>query len=94
MGSDIKNPMSIFKTKNLFLATYLLASAKVRFIGLEELDVTTKLFIFSPAKVAQELEIEYLSGGQLPVKNVFAEYNTLKDLLFQRETSGGSHDFP
>lgn len=76
--------MDIFKTKNLFLATYLLASGKVKFLGLETLDYKTKLFAFSPAETAQELETEYLSGGKLPVKDVFAEYNTLKDLLFDR----------
>lgn len=85
--------MEIFKTKSLFIATYILASRKIKFLGLETLDSKTKLFTFSPINVAQELETEYFSGGQLPVKDVFAEYNNLKDLLFQRETNGGNNDF-
>jgi len=80
--------MNIYRTKNLFVAAYLLASGKVKFLGLESLDSRTKLFTFSPPNVAQVLEAEYFSGGALPVKHIFAEYNTLKDLLFQRETNG------
>lgn len=83
--------MDTFKTKNLFIATYLMASGKVKFLGLETLDFKTKLFKFSPVDVAQQLEADYFSGGSLPVKTVFAEYNTLKDLLFQRESNGGSY---
>lgn len=83
--------MDTFKTKNLFIATYLMASGKVKFLGLETLDFKTKLFKFSPANVAQQLETEYFSGGSLPVKVVFSEYNTLKDLLFQRESNGGTY---
>ncbi len=79
--------MENFKTKNLFIATYLISSGKVKFLGLEVLDSKTKLFIFSPLSTAKKLEAEYFSGGKLSVKTVFAEYNTLKDLLFQRETN-------
>ncbi|TSC88007.1 MAG: hypothetical protein G01um10147_238 [Microgenomates group bacterium Gr01-1014_7] len=86
--------MDIFKTKNLFLATYLLASGHVKFLGLETLDFKTKLFTFSPANIAQKLEAEYLSGGVLPVKDIFAEYNFLKDLLFDRETNGEKYELP
>lgn len=84
--------MDIFKTKNLFLATYLLASGQIKFLGLETLDYKTKLFTFSPVGTAQKLEVEYLSGGKLPVKDVFAEYNSLKDLLFDRETNGEKYE--
>lgn len=80
--------MKIYKTKNLFIASYLMASGKVVFHGLETLDFKTKLFTFSPSDLACGLETEYLSGGSLPVKIVFSEYNTLKDLLFERETNG------
>lgn len=83
--------MEIYRTKNLFIATYLLASGKVQFLGLEFLDSKTKLFTFSPLEMAKKLESEYFSGGSLPVKTIFAEYNTLKDLLFQRESNGGSY---
>jgi len=81
--------MEKYTTKNLFIATYLLASGKVSFEGLEKLDFKTKLFVFTPFEKAKELEREYFSGGALPIKTVFAEYNTLKDLLFERETNGG-----
>lgn len=86
-------PMDIFKTKNLFVASYLMASGKVRFLGLESLDYKTKLFTFSPEPIATELENEYFSGGQLSVKTVFSEYNSLKDMLFdrERETNGGTY---
>ena len=84
--------MDIYKTKNLFVASYILCCARVRFLGLEVLDSKTKLFTFTPADVATELEAEYFSGGQLPVKVVFAEYNNLKDMLFQRETNGAIKD--
>lgn len=80
---------NIFKTKNLFIATYLLASGKVRFLGLETLDPKTKLFKFSPRDLATQLETEYFPGGALPVKTIFSEYNSLKDIIFQRESNGG-----
>lgn len=80
--------MKKYTTKNLFIATYLLCSGKVKFLGLETLDSKTKLFIFTPRVLAQELEAEYFSGGSLPAKNLFAEYNNLKDILFQREPNG------
>ncbi|HUD44376.1 MAG TPA: hypothetical protein VMR41_02435 [Patescibacteria group bacterium] len=80
--------MDIYQTKNLFVASYLLSSGRVKFLGLENLDAKTKLFTFSPALVAKKIETEYFSGGSLPVKLVFSEYNNLKDLLFQRETNG------
>lgn len=88
---------NIFKTKNLFIAAYLMASGELQFKGLETLDSKTKLFTFSPADVAKRLESEYFSGGKLSVKTVFAEYNTLKDMIFQRETNaegngGGSYE--
>ena len=80
---------NLFKTKNLFIASYLLASGKVQFKGLEVLDYKTKLFTFSEPGIAQELESEYYSGGKLSVKTVFSEYNTLKDMLFDsREPNG------
>lgn len=81
--------MEKYKTKNLFIATYLLASGKVIFEGLEAIDHKTKLFIFSPHSLAKKIEHEYFSGGTLPVKTIFAEYNTLKDMLFDRDTNGG-----
>lgn len=71
-----------------------MASGQVKFLGLEVLDTKTKLFTFFPVEDAQKLETEYFSGGQLPVKTVFAEYNSLKDLLFQRETNGGQNELP
>lgn len=80
--------MDKYTTKNLFIATYLLTSGKVKFLGLETLDYKTKLFIFTPLVLARELEAEYFSGGSLPAKNLFAEYNVLKDVLFQREPNG------
>lgn len=80
--------MEKYTTKNLFVATYLLASGQVTFEGLDTLDFKTKLFVFSPAEKAKQLELEYFSGGSLPVKAVFAEYNTLKDMLFDRDTNG------
>ncbi len=76
--------MDIWKTKNLFIASYLQASGKVQFLGLEVLDHKTKLFKFTPGFLASQLEAEYLSGGSLPTKTVFAEYNSLKDILFDR----------
>lgn len=85
--------MEIYKTKNLFIATYLLTSGKVDFLGIETLNQKTKLFKFSPFISAQELQNEYFSGGKLSVKSVFAEYNTLKDMLFDRseETNGENY---
>jgi hypothetical protein len=82
--------MEKYTTKNLFIATYIIASGKVKFLGLETLDHRTKLFVFAPLALAQELEAEYFSGGSLPAKNLFAEYNSLKDILFQREPNGES----
>lgn len=87
----MENPQN-YKTKNLFVATYLMASGRVKFCGLEKMDYKTKLFCFSPLLVATELENEYFSGGSLPAKTLFNEYNTLKDLLFQRESNGGNYD--
>jgi hypothetical protein len=83
-------PQNEYLTKNLFVATFLIAAGKVKFMGLKSLDQKTKLFRFSPKEKAEELEIAYFSGAKLPVKTVFAEYNTLKDMLFQRESNGES----
>jgi len=80
--------MERYTTKNLFISTYLLTSGKVKFLGIETLDYKTKLFIFTPLALAQKLEAEYFSGGALPAKILFAEYNNLKDILFQREPNG------
>lgn len=79
---------SKYFTKNLFVATYLLASGQVTFLGLQELDYKTKLFVFTPVETSQKLETEYFSGVALSAKSLFSEYNLLKDLLFQRETNG------
>lgn len=84
--------MDIFKTKNLFVSSYIMASQKVKFLGLEKLDNRTKLFVFSPCEKARELESQYFSGGSLPAKILFAEYNNLKDLLFQRESNGENYE--
>jgi len=81
-----------YSTKNLFVATYLLASGRVVFRGTRQLDQKTKLFIFTPKNTAEILEQDYFSGGSLPAKALFSEYNTLKDLLFQREPNGGNYD--
>lgn len=83
----MKKSNKFYKTKNLFIATYLLASGKVGFNGVEKLDFKTKLFMFSPIDKATELEAEYFMGGRLPAKTLFNEYNTLKDLLFSKESN-------
>jgi hypothetical protein len=82
---NMEKKQKIYKTKNLFIATYLLASGEVDFNGVEKLDYKTKLFRFSPIDKARELEAAYFTGGRLPAKTLFNEYNTLKDLLFQGE---------
>jgi hypothetical protein len=81
-----------YLTKNLFVASFLLASRKVKFLGLETLDYKTKLFRFSPKQKAEELETAYFQGQALPVKTVFSEYNSLKDILFSREPNGEVED--
>lgn len=78
----MKSPQ--YKTRNLFVASYILATGKAKFEGIETQDHKTKLFLFTPSDIAQKLETEYFDGASLPVKAIFAEYNTLKDLLFQR----------
>lgn len=87
----MEKPQSEYTTKNLFVATYLLATGKVSFLGLKTLDYKTKLFVFTPKETAQRLELEYFTGGKLPVKQIFSEYNTLKDLLFQKESNGDNY---
>jgi hypothetical protein len=81
-----------YETKNLFIATYLMVTNQVQFLGLRQLDSKTKLFVFSPANLANQLEAEYFSGASSPAKLLFAEYNNLKDLLFQREANGEKYD--
>lgn len=85
----MENNIDIYRTRNLFIATYLNVSGKVKFLGLETVDNKTKLFLYSPLAAAKELETDYFAGGQMPVKTVFAEYNNLKDMLFNRESNGG-----
>lgn len=82
----MENQDQTYETKNLFIASFLMASQRVDFAGLRDLDYKTKLFTFSPASLARELEADYFSGKPLPAKTLFAEYNTLKDLLFQRDS--------
>lgn len=83
----MEEPKEYF-TKNLFVATFLLASGEVKFLGLRRLDHKTRLFRFTPKEKADELEAAYFQGEALPVKTVFAEYNSLKDLLFERDPNG------
>lgn len=77
-----------YRTKNLFVASYLICTNKINFVGIETLDKSTKLFVFSPKETAQQLVTEYFSGGQISAKTLFAEYNNLKDMLFQRDPNG------
>lgn len=86
--------MEIFYTKNLFIATFLLCHPEITFIGTKQLDVQTKLFKFTPKEKAEELEGEYFRGARVSAKDLFNNYNTLKDLLFQRETNGGDYGKP
>lgn len=74
-----------FFTKNLFIATFLLCHQEVSFTGTSSLDKHTKLFGFTPENIAREIEASYFRGGMAPAKDLFGNYNTLKDLLFQRE---------
>jgi hypothetical protein len=78
----MENPQGEYQTKNLFVASFIMASEKVKFVGFKILDYKTKLFCFSPLKEAERLETEYFSGATLPAKTLFAEYNRLKDMLF------------
>ena len=80
---------STYQTKNLFVASYILASRKIQFLGTKVLDSKTKLFVFCSPEIARELETDYFSGGTVAAKNLFAEYNSLKDLLFQRDPNRG-----
>ena len=81
-----------YQTKNLFVASYLICSNRVDFSGVKTLDKKTKLFVFSPYNIARQLEVEYFSGGLLPAKALFAEYNNLKDMLFQRDPTGETYE--
>lgn len=83
--------MDIYRTKNLFVATFLLCHKKVKFNGTQELDSRTKLFCFTPKEIAERLEAGYFTGATVAAKDLFNNYNTLKDLLFQRETNGGHY---
>lgn len=84
----MEEPKEDYLTKNLFVAAFLLASGEVKFLGLQTLDHKTKLFKFTPIERAEALEAAYFQGEALPVKTVFAEYNSLKDLLFERDPNG------
>lgn len=80
--------MDIYKTKNLFIATFLLCHKELEFHGATQLDSKTKFFCFTPKETATQLENAYFSGASVPAKDLFNNYNTLKDLLFQRESNG------
>lgn len=81
-----------YTTRNLFVATFLLCQRNISFVGTKQLDVKTKLFCFLPKQAAEELETQYFAGGKVSAKDLFNNYNTLKDLLFQRESNYG-HNF-
>lgn len=80
--------MDKFKSKNLFVCSYIQATGKVKFVGLETIDPQTKAFIFEPAETASLLEVEYFSGEALPAKSLFAAYVELRKLL-KEETKNG-----
>lgn len=80
--------MEEYTTKNLFIATFLLCHTGIKLIGTKELNPKTKLFCFTPKTLAEKLENDYFSGSSARAKDLFNNYNTLKDLLFQRETNG------
>lgn len=71
----MKNPQGEYSTKNLFIASFIIASGKVKFVGLKTLDYKTKLFYFLPLKEAERLEVEYFSGGS-PGKDAFCRLGT------------------
>jgi hypothetical protein len=75
----------LYKTKNIFIASFILATHQVEFLGLETLDSKTKLFTFNPYDVAYKLENEYLSGEGISAKDLFAEYNNLRSLIFDKD---------
>lgn len=75
--------IELFKTKDLFSATYILSSGQTEFYGLETLeDGRTKLFLFTPYEIAQKLENEYYAGGSRAAKLLFLSYKELRTQLF------------
>ena len=81
-------PTSIYKTKDLPEAAFLLSQVDVRFVGLEPRTQTSYFFCFAPANRCQSLSFDFLSGKALVNARAYADaIRRCKDLVFSRERS-------
>lgn len=77
-----------YKTTNLHIATYLFATTKVRFLGLEKISPNQFLFVFDRKDICQKLLDDYWKDNALiNPKKLFSSLNEIKDRLFA-ERSG------
>ncbi|MBN1263458.1 MAG: hypothetical protein JW991_03835 [Candidatus Pacebacteria bacterium] len=80
---------NVFKTHQLYIATYLLATGNVPLLCLEKISPKKVLFVFENTLLCQKLINEYWDDVALiNPKKLFSCLNELKDRLFaeRRET--------
>lgn len=76
---------NIYRTKNLNLASYLLASAKVNLLSIDKSNTHEIEFIFSHKDVCEQLETQYWQNTALiNPKQLLYALNELKDQMFNR----------
>jgi len=72
-----------FKTYQLNIASYLLATDKVNLLRLEKVSPKKVLFVFDNSSMCQKLIVDYWNDNILiSPKKVFRSLNELKDRLF------------
>lgn len=72
-----------FKTKEMFVAAFLLCKGSVRYLGLERIDARSYYFVFSPHDKCQKLATDFLSGNGLVRARAYADaVRRAKELVF------------
>ncbi len=82
--------MENYTTKDLYIASYLLATHAVQFVGVEG-EQGQKYFVFSPQQKAQELADAYwnFKAENIQPKQLFSAFRDIKDALFASQPKGG-----
>ncbi len=85
----VEAKQEVYKTTSLNVASYIIASQKVKFIGLNKLNPKEIIFIFNNLLACQKLEDEYWKDqAQTNPKKLFYAFNELRDMMFGHKQGG------
>ena len=85
MENNLLHDLDKTSVKDLSLASYLMASGKVKLEGFDRAKNNIVYFNFTPKNIAEKLINDYWSGLAEPIqpKKLFSCQRELKDILFQ-----------